>query len=124
MSVSPYVCPRDNFSKSEPFLMNFFFKYVGRSIYIYQAKFEDEQNRSSRSGDMGKKVVKKCQIGVPERFFEKISRNMRDTERMMITNIIGNFVADNIVFGMEVLAHHPEETSPKIWEFTNFNQVF
>ena len=30
---------------------------------------------------------------------------------MMVTNIIGHFVADNIVFGMEVLAHHPKELS-------------
>ena len=49
-----------------------------------------------------------------ERFFEKISRNMTDTEKMMMANIIGNFVADNIVFGMEVLAHHPEELSLEI----------
>src|ERR1700761_8978710 len=32
-------------------------------------------------------------------FFEKISRNMTDTEKIMLTDIIGNFVADNIVFG-------------------------
>ena len=31
------------------------------------------------------------------------------TKKLMMTNIIGNFTADNIVFGMEVLAHHPEE---------------
>ena len=31
-----------------------------------------------------------------------------------------HFVADNIVFGMEVLAHHPKELSLEIWEFTNF----
>ena len=31
-------------------------------------------------------------IGMPEMFFEKISRNMTYTEKMMITNIIGNFV--------------------------------
>ena len=42
---------------------------------------------------------------------------MTDTEKMM-TNIIGNFVADN-VFGMEVLAHHAEKLSLEIWEFTN-----
>jgi len=36
-------------------------------------------------------------------------------EQMMMNNIIGNFVADNIVFGMEVLAHHPEELSLEIW---------
>ena len=54
------------------------------------------------------------QNGVPKRFFEKISRN---TEKMLMSDIIGNFVAD-IVFGMEVLAHHPEELSLEILEFT------
>ena len=49
---------------------------------------------------------------------------MTYTEKMMMTNIIGNFVADNIVFGVEVLAHHPEELYLEIWEFTNFYQVF
>ena len=44
--------------------------------------FEDEQNQLIASGDMGKKMVKKCQIEVSERFFEKISRNMTDTEKM------------------------------------------
>ena len=73
---------------------------------------------------MGKKVVEKCQIGVPERFFEKISRNMTVTKKLMMTNNIGNFIADNIVFGMEDLAHHPEELSLEIWEFTNFHRVF
>ena len=48
---------------------------------------------------------------------------MTGTEKMMITNIIENFGADNIVFGMEVLAHHPEELSLEIWKFTNFHQV-
>ena len=42
-------------------------------------------------------------------FFEKISRNMIVTIKLMMTNIIGNFIADNIVFGMEVLVHHSEE---------------
>ena len=36
------------------------------------------------------------------------------TEKMMTTNIIGNFVADNIVFRVEVLAHHPEELTLEI----------
>ena len=45
------------------------------------------------------------------------------TKKFMMTNIIGNFIADNIVFGMEVLAH-PEEQSLEIWEFTNFHRVF
>ena len=40
-----------------------------------------------------------------------------------MNHIIGNFVADNIVFEMEVLAHHPEELSLEIWEFTDFHQV-
>ena len=47
----------------------------------------------------------------------------KDTEKMMMTNIIENFVADNIVFGTEVLAHHPEELPLEIWEFTNFHWV-
>ena len=64
------------------------------------------------------------QIGVPERFFENISRNMIVTEKMIITNTIGNFVADKNVFGVEVLAHHPEELPLEIWEFTNFHQFF
>ena len=50
-------------------------------------------------------MVKKCQIGVPEMFFEKITRNITDTEKTLLANIIGNFVANNIVFGREVLAH-------------------
>ena len=61
---------------------------------------------------------------MPEGFFEKISRNMTDTKKLMIADIIGNFIADNIVFRMEVLAHHPEELSIEIWEFTNFHQFF
>ena len=67
-----------------------------------------------------KKWSRSGQIEVLERFFEKISRNMTDTEKMMMNNIIGNFVADNIVFRTEVLAHHPEELPLEIWEFTNF----
>ena len=46
------------------------------------------------------------------------------TEKMMMSNIIGNFVADNIVFGMEVLDRHDEELSLEIWEFTYFHRVF
>ena len=46
------------------------------------------------------------------------------TKKLMMTNIIGNFIANNIVFGMEVLAHHPEELSLEIWDFTNFHWVF
>ena len=38
---------------------------------------------------------------------------MTDIDDDMMTNIIGNFVADNIVFGIEVLAHDPEEQSPE-----------
>ena len=67
---------------------------------------------------------KSGQIGVPERFFENISRNMIVTETMKMKNIIRNFVADKIVFKLEMLAHHPEEISLEIWEFTNFHQVF
>ena len=43
---------------------------------------------------MGKKVVKKWsksgQIEVSERFFEKMSRNMTDTEKMLISIVVGN----------------------------------
>ena len=46
-----------------------------------------------------------------ERFFEKISRNMTDTEKMMMTNIIGNFVADNIVFEVSKIG----PVDPEIW---------
>ena len=79
-SVRLSVCGHDNSSKSEPIWMNLFFK---TSDGLSQAKFEDEHNRSSGSGDMGKKVVK-LRSEVPESFFEKISRNMTDTEKMMM----------------------------------------
>ena len=65
---------------------------------------------------MGKKVVK---LG----FFEKIARYMTDTEKMLMTNIIGNYVADNNVLGMKVLPHHPQELSLDIWGFSNFHQA-
>ena len=39
-------------------------------------------------------------------------KNMTYTEKMMMNN----FVADNIVFGMGVLAHNPEELSLEILE--------
>ena len=55
------------------------------------------------------------------RGFENISRNTIVTEKMIMTNIIGNFVADKIVFVVEVLAHHTEKLSLEIWEFTNFH---
>ena len=44
-------------------------------------------------------MAKNCQNGVPEGSFEKISRNMIVTEKMHMTNIVKNFVADNIAFG-------------------------
>ena len=58
-----------------------------------------------------KKLSKSGQIGVPERFFEKITRNMTDTEKIMMTNIIGNFVADNIVFEVSKIG----QVVPEIW---------
>src|ERR1700744_2033560 len=48
-------------------------------------------------------------------FFEKISRNITDTEKMMMTNIIGNFVADNIVFGVSKIGPVDPEIWPKKW---------
>ena len=80
-------------------------------------KFEDRLNRFKSYGQ------KSGQIWVCERFFEKISRNMTDIKKMIMTNIIWNFVAGKIVFGVEVVAHHPEELSLEIWEFTNFRWV-
>ena len=45
---------------------------------------------------MGKKVVKKWsksgQIEVPDRFFEKISRNMSDTEKMLMSIVVENWI--------------------------------
>ena len=52
---------------------------------------------------------------MPERFFEKISRNMTDTEKMMMTNIIVNFVADNIVFDVSKIGPVDPEIWPKKW---------
>src|ERR1700744_1696180 len=85
---------------------------------VCRSKFEDRLNRFKSYGR------KSGQIWVRKRFFEKISRNMIVAKKLMMTNIKGNFIADNIVFGMEVLAHHPEKLSLEIWEFTNFHRVF
>ena len=82
-----------------------------------RSKFEDRLNRFKSYGR------KSGQIWVSKRFFEKILRNMLVTKKLMMTNIIENFVADNIVFGTEVLAHHPEELPLEIREFTNFHWV-
>ena len=85
---------------------SFFFK---TSDGLSQAKFEDEQNRSWFR--MGKKVVKKwSNWGAWEDFWENL-RNMTDTEKMMMTNIIGNFVADNIVFEVSKIG----PVDPEIW---------
>ena len=59
---------------------------------------------------MGKKVVK-LRSEVPESFFEKISRNMTDTEKMIKTNIIGNFV----VFELSKIGPVDLEIWPKKW---------
>ena len=42
------------------------------------------------------------------------------TKKLMMTN----FIADSIVFGMEVLAHHPGELPLEIWDLTNFHRDF
>ena len=95
--------------------------FLNTSNLICEAKFEDEQKMSERWALDPE--LKSGQIEVPERIFEKILSNFTDTEKMMTTNIIRNFVADNIVFGMDVLAHHPEKTPLEMWEFTNVHQV-
>src|ERR1700744_4753699 len=65
--------------------------------------------------------AKSGQIEVSERFFEKISRNMTVTEKMMMTNIIGNFVADNIVFEVSKIGPVDPEIWPKIKGQNNRN---
>ena len=72
---------------------------------VCRSKFEGRWNRFKKYGQ------KSGQIWVCERFFEKISRNMTDTEKMMMTNIIGNFVADNIVFKVSKIG----PVDPEIW---------
>src|SRR6202012_4854221 len=84
---------------------------------VCRSKIEDRLNRFKSYGQ------KRGQNWVCERFFEKISRNMIVTKKLMMTSIVGNFIAGNIGFWMKVLAHHPEEISLEIWEFTNFHQV-
>ena len=54
---------------------------------------------------------------MPEIFFENISTNIIVTEKMIMTNILGNFVADNIVFGMEVQA------PPGFFIFNSFSRI-
>ena len=39
-----------------------------------------------------KKWSKSGQIEVPERFFEKISRNMADTEKMLMSIVVENWI--------------------------------
>ena len=39
---------------------------------------------------LAKKWSKSGKIEVSERFFEKISRNMTDTEKMLISIVVGN----------------------------------
>src|ERR1700761_3513246 len=89
--------------------MNLFFKRR-RTIYLRLS------SKMSKIGQVvpeiwAKKWSKSGQIELPERFFEKISRNMTDTENMMTTNIIGNFVADNIVFEVSKIGL----VDPEIW---------
>src|ERR1700744_6642437 len=102
--------------------MIFFFSWIlikqNDRNNVCRSKFEDRLNRFKSYGQ------ESGQIWVPERFFEKISRNMLVTQQLMMTNIIENFIADNIVFGTEVLAHHPEELPLEIWEFSNFRRGF
>src|ERR1700744_5816034 len=91
---------------------------------MIEIKFVKLSSKMSKIGPVDPQIwPKKWSKWVPEGFCEKISRKMIVTEKMQTTNIIENFVADNIVFGMKVLAHHPEELSLEVWEFTNFRQV-
>ena len=46
---------------------------------------------------------------------------MKKNERYKVQSkgkVIGNVMADNIVFGSGVIAHNPEELSLEIWKFS------
>src|ERR1700761_4275193 len=75
---------------------------------VCRSKFEDRLNRFKSYGQ------KSGQIWVPERFFEKVTRNMLFTKKLMMNNSI---------LLPEVLPHHPEELHLEICEFTNFHWV-
>ena len=66
-------------------------------------------------GIWAKKWSKSRPIEVSERFFEKISRNMTDTDKILMTNIIENFVADNNVFEVSKIWPVDPEIWPKKW---------
>ena len=70
----------------------------------------------SKIGSLDPEIwAKSSQIEVHERFFEKISRNMIVTKKLMMTNIIGNFIADNIVFEVSKIDPVDPEIWPKKW---------
>ena len=81
------VRPSDNSSKSEPILMNLFLK-------DFDFIFVRLSSKMSKIGSLdpeilAKKWSKSGKIEVSERFFEKISRNMTDTEKMLQTLLQG-----------------------------------
>src|ERR1700744_3213245 len=90
------------------FLKDFDFNFVSLSSKMSKIGSLDPEI-------LAKKWSKSGKIEVSERFFEKISRNMTDTEKMMLTNIKGNFVADNIVFEVSKIGPVDPEIWPKKW---------
>src|ERR1700744_6581829 len=84
-SVCPSVCHHDNSSKSEPILMNLFLK-----DFVFRLSSKMSKIGSLDPEILAKKWSKSGQIEVSERFFEKISRNMTDTEKMLISIVVGN----------------------------------
>src|SRR6202012_328515 len=72
------------------------FKYFGARILVFRPikKKKKKSSKMSKIGPLYPEIWEKSgQKVVKLRFFEKISRNKTDTEKMMMTNIIGNFVA-------------------------------
>ena len=47
-------------------------------------------SKMSKIGSLDPEIWAK--IEVPERFFEEISRNLTDTERMLISIVVGNWI--------------------------------
>ena len=68
-------------------------------------KFVDLSSKMSKIGPVDPEIWAKTGLtGVPERFFEKISRNTTDTEKMLMTNIIGNFLLTILSLGWKWVA--------------------
>ena len=96
----------ENLEKYDRYRKNDFDQHY-RKFCCRQYCLWGEQNRSSGSGDMGKKSGQN-------------NRNANILSNIKVRSkgkVIGNVMADNIVFGSGVLAHHPEELFRIIYFF-------